>query len=270
MIPKKIFLKFFFPILAVLVLVFLLVSRALYTGTMDDIWDTISTLGDSRPDANPNGAIYFQLAMGALGLLLLLAAIDIHPRMTAFQKGWTRVGTLWLIIGSVGFLLMCFISRAMAETIASKFHEICAGVGALGVLLAVACYDFAQWTPGKFKPPNKLVAFIVGFFQMIFGITGIFYLIDWIKATKGQTIEGMNKKLRIIIDIVFLFTIFAIIITFGIAEFYYKEIYPLGWYGPDWGTYGVPFIYSFSFWERVIFADLTIYPGLLIASMPEK
>ncbi len=229
MISQKHFLKFFFPICAVLIFGFLAIARLLWPATSppyDDAWETISGLGDMVD--NPQGFWFFQFSMVVVGILILPALLYCHPRLAKVKKGLARFGSFWFFMGAVGFLLTGLIPNGVVPI--DKFHEICAGVGSVGVVFAAGLYGLV--------------------------------------IIKGKV--PVNRKLFIFISLMWWATIILLAFSFGYGELVIEPPLDLGWYGPDWGAAGVSVFYSFALWERVIFVVIVVYAGLIVILVPER
>jgi len=225
-----------------------------------DFWETISGLGDWKQ--SPVGFIYFQFWGLVFGVFILHVIRYIHQNMMHFKEypiklfgikpiltrkkpikfknhnliSFTsedpiKIGTFFLLLAGIGFSLMGLVPDGVVTSI-SKFHEISAGVGFGGIFFANAFYASVL---DQAMRENKI-----------------------------------NKKLHILSQILWWFLIIGTIITFGIAELYYKPMYDLGWYGPEWSEAGVPVIVSFPIWERIGFIVGCVYMGLIGFILPEK
>jgi hypothetical protein len=239
MLSQKTILRIVFPLSIIIIFGCLIISRLLWPADSpklySDIWDTISGLGDMED--NPIGFIFFQIAMTLMGVLSIPVVLYVHPRLIgiAEKKGGVRLGSFWLLMGAIGFLLTGLIPDGVV-TIPEwdKFHEITAGLGSLGIIFAA----FFYFSPCK------------------------------------NAGEKINQKVLWIITAVWWIPIILTGIAYGLAELMVKEVWyaqcNLGWYGAEWGECGVSWFYSFAVWERVLFTVMVIYQLLLVKMIPEN
>lgn len=272
-----------------------------------DYWETISGLGNM--DHNPKGFIYFQLWGCVFGVFILHITRYIHDRMMLYRdypvmffkvylssgrlmlsvyylfgfipiyfvhikkvsfpvifpflifietegksalygallekdksevlrrpakaEDFIKLGTFFLLMGGIGFVLMGVIPDGITPALdETKLHEVSAGIGFGGILFANILYA------------NSL---------------------DQV-ARAGK----VSKKIHYALQGLWWFLILGVLITYPIAEFYYKEKYDLGWYDPEWGEAGVPWIFSFSVWERIGFIVGCAYLGGMGYLLPKK
>ncbi|MHA1339750.1 MAG: hypothetical protein ACTSRZ_16660 [Promethearchaeota archaeon] len=266
MITKNYYNKKLFPIFGVISIILIALARLMWgwgnpsAEEYSDIWETISGLGNWKQ--SPVGFLYFQLWGLNIGIFIMHIIGYVHNNMMQFKEypikflglremfpnkkpikigdhnliafnseDSIKFGTFFLILGGIGFILMGLIPDDVISSI-KKFHEICAGIGFAGILFADLCYT---------------------------------NVLD--QAMKDGKI---NKKMHIFSQILWWFLIIGTIVTYGIAELYYKPLHNLGWYGPEWGEAGVPWIFSFSVWERFGVIVGYAYLGLLGWILPEK
>ncbi|HMB65279.1 MAG TPA: DUF998 domain-containing protein [Patescibacteria group bacterium] len=235
MLKKNTILKYIYPLSSFLILISLLIARFLWPSDSpepySDIWETISGLGNT--ELNPVGYIFFQIALTILGILILIITFYIHPQMLTLEKnqGQTKLGSFFLLLGGIGFVLTGLIPDGTIEIPGwDKFHELTSGLGAIGVLLAA----FFYWLPtknAKDKINQKYVKINIALWWIPLVLAGFAY---------------------------------------GYAELVIKPRYDLGWYGPEWGEAGVSGFYSFSVWERILFAVIIIYMGILVLMVPKS
>ncbi len=231
MFSQKSFLKFFFPICAILVFAFLAIARFLWPATSppyDDFWETISGLGDMVD--NPQGFWFFQFSMVVVGVLIIPALLYCHPRLAKVKKGLARFGSFWFFLGAVGFLLTGLIPNGVVPI--DKFHEICAGVGSVGVVFAAGLYGLV--------------------------------------ILKGREKIQVNRKLFLLIALMWWIALILLAFSFGYGQLVIEPPRDLGWYGPDWGAAGVSVFFSFALWERVLFVIIVAYAGLIVVLIPEQ
>jgi hypothetical protein len=224
--------KLILPITFGVIFILLMIARIIYPNYVlpadayNDWWDVISNLGDL--EKNPIGFIFFQIAMAISGLIMIPTIIYVHPKLWKYSRLNTALGTIFMILGVIGFLLVGLIPNDTLDI--EKFHEISAGVGFLGVAIACMFYFFA------------------------------------IKIRKIP----VNLKLFNIMIIVWWTGILLTGIFFAIASLYYDPTYDLGWYNYEWGLAGVPVIFSFALWERVMYCIMFLALWAGVKMIPER
>ncbi|MBD3350539.1 MAG: hypothetical protein GF364_03535 [Candidatus Lokiarchaeota archaeon] len=142
-------------------------------------------------------------------------------RKPVTAEDFIKLGTFFMLLGGIGFILMGLVPADVVNI--DQFHEISAGVGFGGIFFA------------NFLYANCL---------------------DQV-AREGK----VNKWLHIGLQICWWILIIGVVITYPIAEFYFKEKFDLGWYSAEWGEAGVSPIFSFALWERIGFIVGCIYTG---------
>ena len=122
--------------------------------------------------------------MVVLGVLVLILMLYAHPRLAQGKKFWIRFGSLWMLIGAIGFLLTGLIPQHTLDFISTKFHEDTAAVGALGAFLGAICYGLG----GRINkaPLNRTVCLI------IFIMWVVFFVIILVSAYGGYFIYHIN------------------------------------------------------------------------------
>ncbi|HMF34491.1 MAG TPA: hypothetical protein VKK79_23920 [Candidatus Lokiarchaeia archaeon] len=168
---QQTFLKRVYLPAAILIVAFLVIARLLWVGTQPyyDWWETISGLYQPNDlAANPVGAYFFWAAMVTLGLIFFPTILYVHPRLSQYRMRLTRLGSFWMAIGGIGFLLVGFVpqgtldfllpsvgSGGILHYIVEKFHEVCTGMGVIGVLFGQIVYWIAIRN-GKVPVNHKL------------------------------------------------------------------------------------------------------------------
>ncbi len=141
MVSRNTLIKIIGPVLIALILITLFIARLLHTTEpvpFDDAWHTISGLGNM--ERNPVGFYFFQASMVLVGILMIPVAMYVHPRLTHFHENFTRLGSFFMVMGAIGFILTGLIPDGVIEI--NKLHEITAGLGFGGVLFAALFYWF--------------------------------------------------------------------------------------------------------------------------------
>ncbi len=231
MFSRKTFLKIFFPICTILVFVFLAIARLLWPATSplyNDLWETISGLGNTTE--NPQGFWFFQFSMVLVGILIIPALLYCHPRLVKVMKKLTRFGSFWFFLGAIGFLLTGLIPAGMLSI--DKFHEICAGVGSVGVVFAAGLYGLVM--------------------------------------IKGKAKIHVNRKLFLVIALMWWIPLILLAFSFGYGQLVIEPPRDLGWYGPEWAAAGISAFFSFALWERVLFVIIVAYAALIVVLVPER
>ncbi len=215
-----------------LVLGFLGISRLLWPADSPqycDMWETISGLGNI--EENPIGFFFFQAAMVVVGVLVIPAALYLHPKLKTQHAVASLLGSLCMALGFVGFLLTGVIPDDTLPI--DKFHEITAGVGFGGILLASFFYGFAVS-----------------------------------RAVKGGQVT--DKRVQYIITAMWWGGLLLTGAAYGVAELVIKPAYDLGWYSCAWAQAGISPILSFALWERVMLAIAVIYLWLMVLLIREE
>ncbi|GAB4307358.1 MAG: hypothetical protein Kow0069_04820 [Promethearchaeota archaeon] len=226
---RSTYLTRFFPAVAAAVLACLIIARLLYPANapepFSDAWDTISGLGDL--ENNPVGFFFFQASMVLVAALLFPVGLHVHPRLSKYHEVATSAGTFFLAFAALGFFLTGLLPDGVVPV--DKFHEITAGAGALGTLLAA-----------------------------------FFYSVSCKKAG-----GDLSRRVQWAIALAWWVPLVLAGVAYGYAELVVKPAFDLGWYGAEWGEAGVPVVLSFALWERVLFGVLLAYSALLVYLVPE-
>ncbi len=179
---------------------------------------------------NPLGFWFFQFSMIVVGILIIPALLYVHPRLAKVMKKLTRFGSFWFFLGAVGFLLTGLIPNGVVPI--DKFHEICAGVGSVGVVFAAGLYGLV--------------------------------------IMKGKEKIKVNRKLFIVIALMWWMPLLLLAYSFGYGQLVIEPLHDLGWYGPEWALADVSPFYSFALWERVLFVIIVAYTALVVVLVPER
>jgi hypothetical protein len=229
-LTKQSYLRLFYVSVAIIYGA-LLVARLLWPATSEpfsDIWETISGLGHMSD--NPVGFYFFQLSMTMVGVMVIPMVFYIHPRIVKYQRGNAVLGSFFLLIGGIGFLMTGLIPDGVVHIPEwDKFHEISAGLGFGGILFAAWFYFWPIRKAGDIFG-RRVILFLLLLWWVPLILTGVSY---------------------------------------GVAELVIKEQHNLGWYGPEWGEAGVSGFFSFAVWERVLFTVMLVYLGALGYILPE-
>ncbi|MHA1734283.1 MAG: hypothetical protein ACTSU5_20280 [Promethearchaeota archaeon] len=226
------YLKVVWPTCVGLALAFLAVARLLWPASSPqycDAWETISGLGNAGD--NPVGFLFFQLAMVAVGVLVVPTFLYLHPRLSRHHRVAALLGTFWMVVGAAGMLLTGFIPDGTVPI--DKFHEITAGAGFGGILFASFFYWFAT-------------------------------------RAAGRAGEVTDRRLGWAATALWVAGIVATGAAYAVAEFVVKPAYDLGWYGCEWGAAGISAVISFAVWERVMFAVAVAYLAIVVALVPDE
>ncbi|MHA1871445.1 MAG: hypothetical protein ACTSXF_10885 [Promethearchaeota archaeon] len=245
---EKFYQKMFFPLVIILALFGLLLARLFWpaTGTpYSDAWDTISGLGNVTD--NPFGFYGFQISLVCIGIGVLYIFLYSHPRIVALNKSIDRSQKMF------------FFDKLMTLRIMVYFGSFWMIIGALGLLLT------------GFIPDNTITS-IKKFHEITsgMGFGGVMFASFFYFFTFKYSTDKISKKLLIFLTLLWWTGIILTAVAYGIAELHYKPLYDLGWYGADWGAAGVPVFYSFALWERIDFAIMIIYTGLLEYLIPQN
>ena len=90
-----------------------------------------------------------------VGLLIFAMIAYVHPRFMQGAKGWTILGTLFMLLGGFGFLLVGAIPQHTLDFISKRFHEISAEIGGGGVIIGAMFYGLAS-VRGKLTVNRKI------------------------------------------------------------------------------------------------------------------
>jgi hypothetical protein len=194
-----------------------------------------------------------------------MTALTVHSRIAACgQIGWARTGTLWFTIGAIGFFLLGAVRADIGALFIPKLHEISGGIATIGVILAAVSYELALW-PEKTKKTG-VRRFFSGFARLIIGITGIWFLLGYIKTVRGQTNPAMNRQIKLILNLTWCVLLWSAFSFLMVSFLFYMPFYHLGWYSHDWAVAGVPPIFSFPVWERIQFIFFLLFQGLFVGA----
>ena len=105
---------------------------------------------------------------------ILLAIPYVHPRLAAIKKGWARFGSFWLLISAIFFLIVGLIPPSISPI--RRLHEDSAAIGAVGVLLAAACYGIILIKASKDQVNKKINLFLAIIMWGFLIYVGISYL----------------------------------------------------------------------------------------------
>ncbi|MCF2141489.1 MAG: hypothetical protein K9W44_15650 [Candidatus Lokiarchaeota archaeon] len=190
---------------------------------------TISYLGDYTQ--NPKGWLYFTFSFIVIGLSFIPLIFYIHSRVVLIERWWGRLGSLFLIEGSIGIIIIAFFPDVHGA-------------------------DFFQdMTLGKAHVLISTVTFLL--FSAGFTIYGILFLVNaYPNIHRGKPDLYPNAHTR------YVFISFAV---FGMGTLITQIIsnirdYP--WPGPG--------IYSFPLWEWLLSFNFFISIYWLAFTLPNK
>jgi hypothetical protein len=123
------------------------------------------------PAANPVGAYFFWAAMVILGLAFYPTILYVHSRLSQYRRRLTRLGTFWMVVGSIGFVLVGLVPQdslnfllpsvsnsSILSYIIGKFHEVSTGMDVVGIIFGQVAYWIAIHN-GKVLVNHKLDIF---------------------------------------------------------------------------------------------------------------
>ncbi|MHA1746708.1 MAG: hypothetical protein ACTSWW_11965 [Promethearchaeota archaeon] len=123
----------------------LLIARILYPPELNYsiFTDTISYLGDYI--RNPSGWVFLSITFFIVGGAFILLTLYIHRRVVKIQPFIARVGSVSLLIGSVGVFLTAFLpddhgGNFIEDVSMGKVHNIVAMFAMFGLLVGLTLY----------------------------------------------------------------------------------------------------------------------------------
>ncbi|MFX0100233.1 MAG: hypothetical protein ACFFCS_11680 [Candidatus Hodarchaeota archaeon] len=191
---------------------------------------------------NPDGYIYFSVAVVVIAVSLIPMLGYLHRRLNKICMGTTRTGSVFLIISIIGFLLMGIfaIYPPLGEILFNedRMHEYMSFLGLVGLVLAYFFYGFS--------------------------------LLKDRKVGKRQ----INQPALIIGTIIMWIVFLGLVLSQGVLEII-EAVYEPDWpyVGIDWidGTFlpKPPLVLSFALWEWLLVIGVFVYMVLLLFMIPE-
>ncbi|HNR31630.1 MAG TPA: hypothetical protein PKI11_12140 [Candidatus Hydrogenedentes bacterium] len=151
---------------------------------------TFSFLGSFEGKHNPRWWWIFSIAMTFWGCAAMPLAFYIHRRFAVFTKWGARVGTLFLLMGCTGIVLVAVFPDARGAVIGTwewtEIHEKVAIIAAAGFilgntwhgLLLVADAFSSRWTGVAPRPARRAILWPYLFWVTLTGIAA-YFLITW-------------------------------------------------------------------------------------------
>lgn len=109
---KKFLMLFYFPLIA-LIFTVLLFTAWTFVDSYSLLDYSISFLGD--PADNPNGWVYWAVAMSIMGILLLPLAPYIHRQLEGYNKILQRIGSIFILIAGIGLFFLGVFPQSEAN-----------------------------------------------------------------------------------------------------------------------------------------------------------
>jgi hypothetical protein len=182
---------YFFVISMVIVFVYLLIALALYPpeNNYSIMKDTISFLGSSDLDNNPEGWIFFSISVVFLSIIFVPIALFQYKKFKELDRVGAFFLVLFLIIGAIGLCLLgffpdnggeSFIQDVKAGEIHNKVALLAIGGVALGILSAffLLIKDHIPLFKGKKRYPFKVIIIPTLIFLLLVGLVA-YFLLKW-------------------------------------------------------------------------------------------
>lgn len=225
-ISKKALVSMVIPLILAVLIGTLLYANLVYPTAFDWRYLVISKLIDEG--SNPGGYLVASIGITVSGALMIPLAGYHYRRYSKICRGTSIVATIFLLLGIVGLISVGTIGQVI-HTI-DKFHEILAGVGFLGLVLAgiiFYCPVIKDWRKGSKQFNMKLAtgAFIV----LLFPVVGM---------AASQIVLAINN--------------------------------PWGWVSIDWIDKGAPVLLSFALWEWALMGCIVVHILLMAVFTPDE
>ena len=208
----------------------------------DDVWDPISDLGDV--EHNPIGMIYFQITLTIMGILAFITLFTIHPILMKMAEKTIEENA------NANKNLKFFekLNQKRKNVIWGSFWLLMSSIGLL----------LTGLIPSEATNIDRLHEN-----TSILGLVGMI-LAAWHYWGPLRVASKTNQKILLLSAFLW-WGIMILSLGFYIyASEVIADQYDLGWVGPAWREAGINPIFSFSIWEKVIFAYGYVYFGLLI------
>lgn len=247
MFNRKTYLQTLYPITVGLLILLIIVARVMWGYPLPnpepyyDYWETISGLGDW--EKSPIGFLFFQLWGLTIGIFILHITPYVHQHLKPYSN------CKFQLFGKN------ILPKKLTGLHELRFGTFLLFMGAIGFILM-------GLIPADLIPDLHELSAGIGYGGVVF--SAFFHM-----SIYEQARDRLNQKLRVAVFFLWLGLAVYAAITYGIGEFYYKELYDLGWYDYDWELAGVPRIYSFAITERLGFIVMIIYFGFIGYMLPD-
>jgi hypothetical protein len=188
-------LKWFAWSMLTITILLLVIARLYYPPSLNySIFkDTLSYLGDFY--RNPNGWVFFSIAMITMGFTFFSLSLYIHNRIKQVSKTISSIALIFMMIGSIGIIAVGFFpddhgSNFIEDVTMGKIHNIIAMFGVFSTLAGLLTYSVIfifDHYPKLRKTPETLFPNLITLpFFIIFAIIGIGLLISVLLVKSGM------------------------------------------------------------------------------------
>jgi hypothetical protein len=224
-------LRIFMGIMALITILFLIISYLLYPAenSYSIMKDTISFLGSSDEDNNPEGWIFLTIGLVFLSIFLYVISLYQYHRLRLINKFGAFLSLFIYILAAIGLFLTGIFPDDRGDSIieglsAGNLHNSVALVAIAGLALGLI-FDFMLFVKDR-------VTLFRGKKLCSVKIWGLPYMIFWV-------VVGMVAYTQIYWDIVC-----------------------------DTGCWPGDGIYSFPLWEWILFFMIFTVKGMILTSLP--